>query len=95
MRPMAVKNTMKRRPPRTRSITGPMNGPTTAKGRTVQMRPMAVLPRAALSDTLTKTEPANATTTNASPADDRACTMASPPKGVEVSLGPGGPRRNG
>ena len=92
-RPMAAPKMMNRRPPRSRSMAGPTNGPTTAKGRTVQIRPSAVRPRAALSETLTNTDPASATVTRASPAPDRLLTAARPAKGRCFQSESAGPRR--
>lgn len=93
-RPTEAAKMMNRRPLRIRSMRGPTNGPTTAKGRTVHTRPSAVRPRATFSETLTKTDPARATATRASPADDRLLTMDKPAKGVEAHFESTGPRRN-
>ncbi len=47
----------------------------------------ATLDSAALAETSKKTDPARAIATNASPADDSPCTVASRRKGVSPGLG--------
>lgn len=94
-RPTAARNITNRLPPLLRSAAGPMSGATTANGRRVHRRPRAVLPRAAVSGTLTNTDPARATTTRASPAEDRRLTTARRPKRVERHSSPTSPSRNG
>jgi hypothetical protein len=85
------------RPPGVRSIRGPRKGPTTRKGRKVQSNPRAVLPLAAVIETLTKTDPARATVTKASPAVEKRWTTASRRNGVAggVPSDVAGPSRNG
>src|SRR5579875_1264760 len=75
-RPAAEEATTARRPPRARSRAGPSNGPTTANGATVRASESATLDWASLTEMLKKMDPAKATATRASPADDRPCTRA-------------------
>ena len=69
--------TTNRRPPRTRSITGPMNGATTRNGVKLTSRKASTLLRAPLGSTSKKNESARATTIAASPPIIAACVMAS------------------
>ncbi len=75
--------------PRPRSTSAPSNGPTMANGATVSARERATFDSAALVETLKKMDPASATATIASPAEDRPWTTAKREK-AEGSVGPSG-----
>ncbi len=77
MRAAATSCTMKRRPPRTRSMTGPMNGATTRNGAKLTSRKASTLLRAPFGSTSKKNESASATTIAASPPIIAACVIAS------------------
>ena len=66
-----------RRPPRLRSTSGPISGPTTANGAIVTSRYSATLGRAAAGSRLKNSDPASAIAINASPAADSRCVRAS------------------
>ena len=84
-RPIAHPTTIARRPPRARSTSGPSKGPTMRNGATVRPSERATLDSAAFAETSKKTDPARAIATNASPAEDRPCTVASRRKGVSFT----------
>ena len=81
-RPTAEKMTMALLPPRARSTNGPNRGPTTANGATVRASDKATRDCAARTETSKKIEPARATATIASPAEERPWTTARRRNGV-------------
>ena len=77
---------MYRRPSRTRSSIGPMNGASTANGAIVMSRVSAIRPRAWSTEVLKNSVPASATATNASAAAPGGGQLDDP-----VQAGPPGP----
>ncbi|CAB4622030.1 unannotated protein [freshwater metagenome] len=74
----AMEPTMiQRRPPRIRSMAGPMSGAAIANGAIVSTRYSATRQRAELKSREKKTDPARPMAKSASPATDAACTRAS------------------
>ena len=67
-RPIPLTITIARRPPRRRSMRGPMRGPTIANGAIVKMRYRATFGRAASGSRLKNNDPASAIVNSASPA---------------------------
>ena len=90
---MIVTMIMRRRPPRKRSIAGPMSGVTTAKGAMVNSRYRATRARDSSGLIEKKMEPARATAMAASEAADTAWSRARRTNGVITN--PSAPRSSG
>ena len=75
-------------PPRTRSIAGPISGPTSANGAMVSARPSRTFSRPWAGSTLKNSDPASEMARRASPQTDAVCAIASREKGELQSVLP-------
>jgi len=82
-RPTAEKTTMARRVLRDRSIKGPRNGETIAKGAMVKRRYNNTFDFASVGEIEKKSDPASEIVTSVSPAIINTWTSAKRPKGVD------------
>jgi hypothetical protein len=74
-----------RRPPAMRSIRGPINGPTSAKGAIVNSRYSAMRHLAPAGSSEKNSDPASTSATSASPPVESTWVIASRPNGVDAS----------